>query len=155
MRAYHNLPAVPGKIRWMSLAPQCPGLTDRLGFTRRRFVVESFDITTTRDAMNILKKICGISVVAIALAMSASASAFSLNDLLSNKHSANKVSANKFAGNKLKTAHTNLGAKKLAGDKLTGIKLAGHRLGAKKIAGDRAFKDVSAAKLADGTGLTR
>jgi hypothetical protein len=133
-----------------------PALTDRLGFTRRRFVVESFDITTTRDAMNILKKICGISLFGVALAMSAPASAkFSLSDLVSTKPSANKVSANKFAGNKLKTARNRLGAKKLAGGKLTGIKLAGHRLGAKKIAGDRAFKDGSAAKLADGTRLGR
>ena len=81
--------------------------------------------------MNNVKKIFGLGLVGITLAMSVPASA---------KISANKISANKISANKL------------AENKLAGNKISAN---SSKLAGDGAFNDVSEVVLADGTRLTR
>jgi hypothetical protein len=94
--------------------------------------------------ISIVRRLFGLSLVGIALAMSLPAEArLSANGMQSNSLSPNRLSSNRLASNRLSS------------NKLASNKLSSHRLAGNKLAGDGAFTKVAAVELPNGMRFVR
>jgi len=98
----------------------------------------------TLSRMSIIKNLAGLSLVAMALAVSLPADA----RIAANTHEANRLAGNRLAGNRL-------AGNRLASNRLAGNRLAGNSLATNKTAGDGAFTDIVAIELPSGLRFAR